>query len=61
MKKPHVHWVNFQHRGYLIVELTAERALDQWRLVDTVASLQHNEFVGHSMVAISGSNRLVDA
>jgi hypothetical protein len=61
MKKPHVHCVNFQHRGYLVVELTAERALDQWRLVDTVASLQHNEFVGHSMVAISGSNRLVDA
>jgi len=61
MKNPHVHWVNFQHRGYLVVDLTAERALAEWRLVDTVASLQHSEFIGHSMVAVSGSNRLVDA
>ena len=61
LKDPHLHWVNFQHRGYLTVDLTAERALAQWWLVDTVATLQHNEFLGHSMAAVSGSNRLVEA
>ncbi len=61
MQDPHIHWVNFQKRGYLVVDLTAERALAQWWLVDNVASVQHRQTLAKSMVTASGTNHLVDA
>ena len=61
MQDPHIHWVNFQQRGYLVVDLTAERALAQWWLVDNVASVQHTQTLAKSMLTTSGTNHLVDA
>lgn len=61
MRDPHIHWVNFQRRGYIVVDFSAERALAQWWLVDNVASVQHTETLAQSMVAVNGANHLVDA
>ena len=61
MQDPHIHWVNFQQRGYMVVDFSADRALAQWWLVDNVASAQHTQTLAQSMVAVSGANHLVDA
>lgn len=61
MQDPHIHWVNFQQRGYMVVDLSAEQALAQWWLVDNVSSVQHKQRLAYSMVTPSGANHLVKA
>ena len=58
---PHVQWVNFRRRGYLVARFSALYSHAEWWLVDTVDSLQHSESKAVTMVNEAGSNRLTKA
>lgn len=58
-EQPHIHWVNFRQRGYVVVDLNPERASAQWWLVDTVAKVQHQEHLAATMITELGANHLV--
>ncbi len=57
--RPHIHWVNFQDRGYLLLDLDDTRAQAQWWLVDTVERSNHTQRLAATMVTESGANHLV--
>lgn len=57
--RPHIHWVNFRDRGYLVLDLNAERAAAEWWMVDTITSTTHQESLAARMVTESGANHLV--
>jgi len=55
---PHLHWTNFRHRGYLMLDLNAERALAQWWAVDTITEHSDKESRIHAMLTQTGRNHL---
>ena len=57
--RPHIHWVNFRERGYLVLDLNARRAAAEWWMVDNIASPNHSEHLAGRMVTEAGSNHLV--
>ena len=59
--QPHIHWVDFTDRGYLVVDLDAERARAEWWMVDTITSTKHKEFLAGSLLTESGTNHLIPA
>ena len=58
---PHLHFHDMDHRGYTIVDLTAERARAEWWFVDTVAQPSPGERLGGALEAKRGTNHLVSA
>jgi alkaline phosphatase D len=58
---PHFKYINLDKRGYMIVDVTHQRALAEWWFVDTVAAPSSNESFGVAFATVSGSNRLVSA
>ena len=57
--RPHIHWVNFRDRGYLVLDLNAQRAAAEWWMVDNITSPTHSERRSARMVTESGANHLV--
>ncbi len=55
---PHLHWTNFQHRGYLTLDLDAQRAQAQWWAVETITRRSDQESMVHSMLTQVGRNHL---
>lgn len=56
---PHVHYVNLREHGYLLLDLTAERALAEWWLVDSIAERIAGERLGAAFATERGANHLV--
>ncbi|MGH9085882.1 MAG: alkaline phosphatase D family protein [Acidimicrobiales bacterium] len=55
---PHVKFVDFDEHGYLVLDLTPERAQADWFYVDTVLEPSNVERHGGSWMAATGANRL---
>jgi alkaline phosphatase D len=58
---PHFKYINLHRRGYMLVDVTPERALAEWWYVDTVASVTHIETFAVAFQTRLGSNRLQPA
>jgi alkaline phosphatase D len=55
---PHLHWTDFRHRGYLTLDLNAERANAEWWAVDTITERSDRETRAYAMLTQSGRNHL---
>jgi alkaline phosphatase D len=55
---PHFKYVDLNRRGYMLIDVTHERAVCEWWYVDTVASISHVQSFGVAFEARAGSNRL---
>jgi alkaline phosphatase D len=58
---PHLKYINLDRRGYMLLDVTAQRALCEWWFVDTVASVSSNEAFAIAFQTVDGSNRLQPA
>lgn len=56
---PHFKYIDLNRRGYMLVDVTHERAVCEWWYVDTVASVSDIETFGVAFEVRAGSNRLV--
>lgn len=56
---PHFKYIDLNRRGYMLVDVTAQRAVCEWWYVDTVESLSNIEPFGVAFEVDSDSNRLV--
>jgi hypothetical protein len=61
MERPHVHWVELRSNGYLLVDLSAERARGEWWLLDTVGRRGADERLAAAFEAARGANHLTKA
>jgi alkaline phosphatase D len=55
---PHFKYINLTQRGYMLVDVTPERALSEWWHVDTVAAPSNIETFAVAFETRAGSNRL---
>lgn len=55
---PHFKYIDFNRRGYMLLDVTRERVVCEWWYVDTVASITHIETFGVAFEVAHGSNRL---
>ena len=58
---PHFKYVNLHRRGYMLVDVTRERAVAEWWHVDTVASPSNVETFAVAFQTTAGGNRLQPA
>ncbi len=58
---PHFKYINLHRRGYMLLDVTHERALAEWWFVDTVASPSNIETFAVAFETRAGSNRLQPA
>jgi len=58
---PHIQWLDFRGRGYLLLDLDAERARGEWWVVDTIAERSTGEHLSAALVTERGRNHLVRA
>ena len=58
---PHFKYVNLHRRGYMLVDVTRERAVGEWWFVDTVASASNIETFAVAFQTLAGNNRLSPA
>jgi len=58
---PHVKYVNFSKRGYLLIDLDRDRAQGEWYHLDTVATPSLAQTYARGMLTAAGSNRLTDS
>ena len=56
---PHFKYINLHQRGYMLLDVTAQRAVCEWWHVDTVASLSNIETFSIAFEVQNGGNRLV--
>jgi alkaline phosphatase D len=61
MARPHVRWVEFRSRGYLVVDLTAERARGEWWLQESISQRGTPERLAAAFETRRGRNHLVRA
>jgi alkaline phosphatase D len=61
MERPHIHWVEFRSRGYLIVDVSAERARGEWWLLESVDRRGAPERMEAAFESARGANHLVKA
>jgi alkaline phosphatase D len=61
MDRPHIHWVEFRSNGYLLVDLTAERARGEWWLLDGVDRRGADEHLAAAFETPRGANHLAKA
>ncbi|MGF1468559.1 MAG: alkaline phosphatase D family protein [Sandaracinaceae bacterium] len=57
---PHLKWVNALRNGYLIVDLTAERAIGEWWFIDDVRSPEFGQSFARAYRVDRGSAHLVE-
>ena len=55
---PHFKHIDLNQRGYMLVDVTRERAVCEWWYVDTVAAASSVESLGVALQVAHGSNRL---
>ena len=55
---PHFKYVELNQRGYMLLDVTRERAVCEWWYVDTVASVSNIQTFGVAFEVVHGSNRL---
>jgi alkaline phosphatase D len=55
---PHFKYVDLNQRGYMLLDVTAQRAVCEWWYVDTVASVSNLQTFGAAFEVQHGSNRL---
>jgi alkaline phosphatase D len=55
---PHFKYINLVKRGYMLLDVTPERALAEWWHLDTVASLSNIETFAVAFETRAGENRL---
>ena len=55
---PHFKYINLNRRGYLLMDLTPERAVGEWWYVDTVEAHSNIETFAIAFETRSGANRL---
>jgi len=58
-QRPHIHYVNLREHGYLLLELTPERALAEWWLVDSITERVPGQRLGAAFTSARGTNHLV--
>ncbi len=56
---PHFKYIDFNQRGYMLLDVTRERAVCEWWFVDTVASLSNIQTFGAAFEVQHDTNRLV--
>jgi len=59
MERPHIHWVEFRSRGYVVVDVTPERAQGEWWLLDGVDQRGAAERLAATLATERGRNHLV--
>jgi alkaline phosphatase D len=55
---PHFKFIDFNQRGYMLLDVTPQRAVCEWWFVDTVASVSNNQTFGAAFEVQQGTNRL---
>ena len=55
---PHFKYIDFNQRGYMLLDITPQRAVCEWWYVDTVASISNNQTFGTAFEVQQGTNRL---
>jgi alkaline phosphatase D len=55
---PHIKYIDFNQRGYMLLDITRERIVSEWWYVDTVASRTNIQSFGAAFEVRHGSNRL---
>jgi alkaline phosphatase D len=58
---PHFKFIDFNQRGYMLVDVTPQRASCEWWFVDTVASLSNIQTFGAAFEVQHGTQRLMPA
>ena len=57
-KNPHIHWVETDSHGYVVVDVTAERAQGDWWFVDHVHCASDGQHHGDSWMVRAGEDRV---
>ena len=57
---PHMHWVDLENKGYVLVDVTPERVQGAWFFVSTVGSRDHDESFVRAYSTQAGANHLVE-
>ena len=55
---PHFKYIDFNQRGYMLLDVTRQRVVCEWWYVDTVASISNVQTFGVAFEVQDGSNRL---
>ncbi|MBI3262553.1 MAG: alkaline phosphatase D family protein [Acidobacteria bacterium] len=58
---PHLRYLEGEHRGYFILDVTPQHAQADWFFVDTVSERTNTERLARSLLVEAGSGRLSDA
>lgn len=58
---PHVKYVDFAQHGYLVLDVTPERAQSDWFFVDTLSEPSDSESFGAAYAVRAGENHVVSA
>jgi alkaline phosphatase D len=58
---PHFKYIDFNQRGYMLLDVTRERAVCEWWFVDTVAAPSNVQTLGAAFEVRHGTNRLAPA
>ena len=61
LDNPQVQYVDLDRQGYVVLDITAERAQADWYYVDTVLQPSETEVLGASWAAADGANHFVEA
>jgi alkaline phosphatase D len=60
-ERPHLRYVDGDLRGYMVLDVTSERAQADWYYVPTIAERNKAEQFGKGLVTAAGSPHLTDA
>ena len=55
---PHLHWAETASRGYLILDLTPDRAEAAWYHFDSVSEIQASEHLAKVFTTVAGTQHL---
>ncbi len=55
---PHIKYSDFSQKGYLLLDLTPERAVGEHWYVDTITAVSANQSLGDARQTVAGANRL---
>jgi alkaline phosphatase D len=55
---PHFKYIDLNRRGYMLLDVTRERAVCEWWHIDTVASISNIQTFAAAFEVVNGSNRL---
>lgn len=60
-QNPHFKYIDFNHHGYMLLDVTRERAVCEWWFVDTVTAASSVQTLGAAFEVQHGSQRLAPA